>query len=117
MLLSGGSLAAHGGRPFLQFMCLVLLGLEERPQVTEADTGSSNPSAQKIEKLSASTARQEDRRRQCSEKLPSPPSHLTLCYAVFYRMLSFLYKPNGDHKSKTSNRYAKNKEEEIQVYH
>ena len=31
--------------------------------------------------------------------------------------IRFYIKPNGNHKSKTRNRYAKNKEKGIQVYH
>ena len=34
-----------------------------------------------------------------------------------YHVEDIMYNPNGNHKSKTSNRYGKNKEKGIQVYH
>ena len=32
-------------------------------------------------------------------------------------MQEIIYKRNGNHVSKTTNKYAKNKEEEILIYH
>ena len=44
-------------------------------------------------------------------KLKQPSTYYKLLYAE-----NVIYKPNGNHKSKTSNRYTKNKEKGTQVY-
>ena len=43
-------------------------------------------------------------------KLKRPSTSYTLLYA------DAIYKPNGHHKSKTTDRYTKNKEKGIQAY-
>ena len=45
-------------------------------------------------------------------KLKGPSSSYTLIYAE-----EVIYKLNGNHNSKTANKYAKNKEKGIQIYH
>ena len=45
-------------------------------------------------------------------KLKWPSNEYRLLYAE-----EVIHKPNGKHISKATNKYAKNKEKEIQIYH
>lgn len=39
------------------------------------------------------------------------------CYFFMHSLQDVVYKPNGNHKWKTSNRYIKNKDKGIQEYY